>query len=1218
MRAADRRDEQFQGLLLQHRGRTGLTQREVASRAHVHVRSVQAWEGGVSYPGAASLKALIVVFLEASGFNAEREGAEAEALWAAAVREAPRLLPPFDTAWFATLLGDGHQTSPGVVVEADPSIAAPRSQDWGDAPDVLGFLGRVKELATLKEWVLDERCRLVALLGMGGIGKTTLAARFARELAPAFERVYWRSVRNAPSFMEWSEGAIGFLSDQQRLSPPGESARFGLLLELLRERRCLLVLDNLELLLQPGASDGGYRPGYEGYGTLVQVLAESDHQSCLLLTSREAPPELAHVGERPRVQALELGGLDVAEAQSLLSDKRLVGDATAWTSLVARYGGNSLALKVVGDTIHQVFGGEIATFMDQAVAGTIFGGIRRLIDGQVERLSPLERQVLQSLAVEREAVGFGSLVTDPGVGVGRAAVLEALEALRRRSLVERTEPGSGFTLPSVVLEYVTDQLIERAADEFDRGQLALLHSRPLVKAQAKDYVRRSQERLIAEPILERVVARSGGRRAAEQRLLALLDHLRDRPTEEQGYGPGNLVNLLRLLRGDLRGADLSGLHLRQAFLQEVDAQDASLARAHLSEAVIADAFSYPTCVALSADGAYLAAGTTTGEVCLWRVTDRTLVATLRGHQGLVSDVALSSDGLLVASSSEDGTVRVWAASGTPVLVTTGGQAGGVRGVALSGDGRLVASGSQEGTVQVWDAHSGSVRTTMRGHLSGVRGVALSQDGSRLASASVDGTVRLWETASGRLLSTLEGHTGAAWSVALSADGALVASASVDQTVRLWETAHGQPLATLVGHTGGVWSVALSSDGRLVASGSFDGTIRLWSFDTLRMSGQGQVLATLQGHTAGVRDVALSGSGHLVASCSYDGTIRLWQTQNGRMLATLRGHTSGVRGVALSGDGQLVASGSYDGTVRLWDVATGQPLRRLGGHTGGVWSVALSDDARLVASGSFDGTIKLWETGTGRLLTTLQGQINEVWGVALKRGRSPGRQWQLQRNDARVGGAEWSIAGDDPGPHGRRVGRGAGWRTPHGGQRRRRRDRQAVGCRKRDLLTTLKGHTGGVWSVALSGDGHSVASAGEDGSVKVWETDSGRLLATLEGHTGGVWSVALSDDGQRVASGSFDGLVRLWEARTGQLLATLEGHTGAVWSVALSGDRTLVASGSFDGTLRLWDARDGTWLRTLRADRRYERLDISGLTGVSDAQHEALLALGAVDHALAAN
>src|SRR5262249_36069964 len=94
--------------------------------------------------------------------------------------------------------------------------------------------------------------------------------------------------------------------------------------------------------------------------------------------------------------------------------------------------------------------------------------------------------------------------------------------------------------------------------------------------------------------------------------------------------------------------------------------------------------------------------------------------------------------------------------------------------------------------------------------------------------------------------------------------------------------------------------------------------------------------------------------------------------------------------------------------------------------------------------------------------------------------------------------------------------------------------------------------------------------------------------------------------------TFDGTIRLWEASTGRLLTTLQGHTGAVRSVALGGDGQMLASGGEDGTIRLWDVPSGTYLRTLRSDRRYERLDMTGLTGVTTAQHAALLALGAVE------
>jgi WD40 repeat protein len=108
-------------------------------------------------------------------------------------------------------------------------------------------------------------------------------------------------------------------------------------------------------------------------------------------------------------------------------------------------------------------------------------------------------------------------------------------------------------------------------------------------------------------------------------------------------------------------------------------------------------------------------------------------------------------------------------------------------------------------------------------------------------------------------------------------------------------------------------------------------------------------------------------------------------------------------------------------------------------------------------------------------------------------------------------------------------------------------------------------------------------------------------------------VALSADGRLLASGNFDGTVQLWQTPDGQPLATLLGHTGPVYSVALSADGALLASGGLDGTVRLWEVSSGTCLHTLRSDRRYERTDITGLTGITAAQRAALLALGAVDH-----
>jgi WD40 repeat protein/transcriptional regulator with XRE-family HTH domain len=1234
--------ESFHGLLLRYRGRTGLTQRELAVRLGVHMRSVQAWEAGANWPSVTRLEGLTVALLDTGGLTPGREAAEAEALWSAARRDARRLHAPFDEGWFADVLAKrGSAPAPAAVVRAEPVATDPapaeatnvRRQDWNEAPDVLGFVGREAELDTLRGWVLDERCRLIGVLGMGGIGKTSVAARLAQDVAPAFQRVYWRGLRNAPSLNEWMTGAISFLSGQRSAPPDGEMARLTELLHLMNEQPCLLILDNFETVLEPGQREGRYRDGFAGYGAVLQAVGETRHQSCVVVTSREAPSELTVLGGQA-VRTLELDGLGVPEGQVLLANKRLTGSDADWDNLVSRFGGNGLALKLVGESIRQVFGGDIGVFLAES-GSAVFGGIRRLLAEQIDRSSAFEQNLLRVLAIEREPVTLAQLMADVAPRLGRGAVLEALMALLRRSLVERVEADAvaAFTLQSVVLEYMTDRLVEEVSVEILDGQPVQLVTRPLVKAQAKEYIRHSQERLVGEPVLQSLNAASGPERADEL-LLALLDGWRGRPRAEHGYGPGNVVNLLRLSRGDLRRLNLAGLGLRQAYLAGVEAQDTSLVDAQLTESVLTEAFNFAIAVDLSRDGTCLVAGTSAGEVWLWRVSDRTPLFGVQAHTGPVHGVALSSDGRLLASASEDGTLRLWEVPDGRPLATLYGHTGPVHGVALSGDGRLLVSGGFDGTIRAWDtglaisggngpvAERGDASAdrapdeqkplaTFEGPAGGVWSVALSDDGRLLASGSFDGTLRLWEPSSGqpkaileghdgpvwsvrltpdgrvlasggedarvrrwdatsgRLLETLEGHTGAVRSVALSADGRLLASGSWDRTIRLWELPGGRPLGTLDAHTGPVRGVALSATGRMLASGSLDGSVRLWE------TPGGQPLASLEGHTSPVYGVALSADGSLLAGGSWDGAVRLWATRTGELLATLHGHSSPVYGVALSADGTLLASGSWDRTARLWSTSRlpgeARPRARLLGHTGGVRSVAVSADGQLVASGSWDGTVRLWGSNHGRLLHTLTGHTGGVRCVALS------ADGQLVASGSLDGTVRlWDTTDGQP-------------------------------------LATLDVNANPVYGVALSADGRLLASASWDGLVHLWDARNGRLLETLRGHSGEVRGVALSADGRLLASAGLDRTVRLWEAPGGKALATFEGHASPVYGVALSADGRLLASGSFDGTLRVWDARSGLSQGTIRSDRPYERMEITGLTGVTTAQRAALLALGAIEH-----
>lgn len=534
--------ESFQSIALQLRGRTGLTQRQLAASLGMHWRSIQGWESGANYPTAESLRSLLAAFLRAGGLTLGNEGVEAAALWSAALRQSPRMRTPLDNVWWAALVS---QQIPSL--QASPVDG--RRQDLGEAPDVQGFQGREQELATLQRWVVVDNCRVVALVGLGGIGKTMLAAGFVDRIAPEFDHVYWRSLRNALHTNEWLAGVIAFVCARPMLMPEAEAGRIELLLESLRDRRSLLVLDNFETVLQPGELDGRYRDGYAGYGDVLRRLSETRHRSCLLLTSREAPPELGALeGDRESVRSLELGGLTVGEAQALLQHRGLVGNAAAWAGLVEHYGGNGLALKITGETIRHLFGGDIAAFLEKS--DPVFGGVRRLLDDQVARLTDIEGAVLRWLAVEREPVSFAALSDDLGPMLGTAAVLEAVQSLRRRSfLVERRGYAQALSLQSVVLEYVTQRLVTDVVHEIATSQPAVLLGQALVKATATEYVRRSQEQLIAAPVLERLNALYGSESEVEGRLRQLLESLRERPRGEQRFAPGNLLILLRLLRG---------------------------------------------------------------------------------------------------------------------------------------------------------------------------------------------------------------------------------------------------------------------------------------------------------------------------------------------------------------------------------------------------------------------------------------------------------------------------------------------------------------------------------------------------------------------------------------------------------------------------------------------------------------------------------------------
>ena len=963
------------------------------------------------------------------------------------------------------------------ITSPQPTSNSPQpQQDWGEAPDVSEFYGRTEELATLQQWITEDKCRLIALLGMGGIGKTALSVKLAKTITTQhlFQFVIWRSLRESPPVEKIVTDLIKILSCQQETDLPDSlGEKITKLISYLNSCRCLVVLDNAESILQDGTQAGCYRQGYEGYGTLLRRLGNSSHQSCVLITSREKPTEIAaSEGETRLVRTLPVLGL-TKSVQKILKAKGISGSAAEMARLTEVYSGNPLAINIVATSIQDLFGGNLAAFLAQET--TIFSDIERLLDSQFNRLGDLEEGIMYWLAINREPVSWEGLQDDifshrPTI----SQLTESLQGLRRRSLIERVEDG--FTLQNVVMEYMTQKLITGVREEiFSPARLtasSLCHRYALMKATAKDYVRKTQIRLIVQPVVE-------GIRNIEARLQSLLEVLRSQFGRETSYGAGNVLNLLNFLDVDVSGYDFSGMSIWQAYLQGRILHGVNFAHADFFKCVFTKSLGGVLCITFSPDGKFLATGDNNGEIRLWQIADWQLIFTLQAHKRWLHSIAFSPDG------------------------------------------NTIASGSEDQTVKLWDINTGQCLLTLQAHKSWVHSVAFSPNGNTIASGSEDQTIKLWDINSGQCLHTFQGHSNWLRSVAFSPDGKTIASGSADKTTKLWDINSGQCLRTFQGHSNWVWSVAFSPDGENIASGSTDQTVKLWDINT------GRCLRTLQGYNNWIRSVAFSPDGENIASGSTDQTVKLWDINTGRCLQTLKEHSNWVWSVAFSPCGKNIVSGSEDQTVKLWDINTGECLHTFRGHSNRIWSVAFSLDGKTLASGSEDQTVKLWDVNTGQ------------------------------------------------------------------------------------CLHTFRGHQKRVRSVAFSLDGKTLASGSEDQTIKLWDVNTGQRLHTFQGHGKQVWSVTLSIDGKTLASGSEDQTIKLWDVNTGQCLHTFRGHQKRVRSVAFSPYGKTFASGSEDETIKIWDIKTGQCLKTFRAPRPYESTNITGVTGLTQAQKANLKALGAV-------
>ena len=547
-------------------------------------------------------------------------------------------------------------------------------------------------------------------------------------------------------------------------------------------------------------------------------------------------------------------------------------------------------------------------------------------------------------------------------------------------------------------------------------------------------------------------------------------------------------------------------------------------------------------------------------------TDRPIRELPMGSSAVVS-VAFDPTGKNLAAASDDGAVMVWLVSnGSPTPVT--GPFGPVMNVAFTGDGQMLAVASKDGRltlVRLSDQTVSRPSTDSSDPITTTT-MAFSPNGQTLAGALRDGTIALWQVEDGKRLQPLEGNSKIVTSLAFTQDGKTLAAAAQNGTITLWQVSDGTPIGTIEGQTDQVASLAFSPDGQTLAAASGNGTISLWQVS------DGTSLGILGEHGQVVESMAFSPRGKILASASTDKTVKLWSVER-----VTSEPDADNRGGAVQGSNEpaeTVTSApppsptpAESATSPAGSGVQGAPLPSLEGHTAPVLSVAFAAEGRTLASVSNDGAVVLWQTSDGTRQNTLAASGQVVTNVA------------LAANGELLASA---VEGGSLLLH----------RTSDGA-----------------LLQVLQTSTAAVTSIAFAPDGATLASATKNEKLRLWRLSDGPPTAVPEQSTKEVTSLAFAAEGQMLAAASTDRTVRLWQVSEGRVgvVRTLAGPVGNVTSLALTRDGNTLATAGDDRIIRLWRVSNGSLLATLEGDPHTDRV-----TSLAFTQQGDLLASGSAD------
>lgn len=1128
----------------------------------------------------------------------------------------------------------------GMIAELLAYLAAEAGHDLvcGAVPaEPPHYLLRSAELAELRAMLLAGNGRSVAITGqghalgvqgMGGVGKTVLAAALTRDAAvqKAYpDGIFWLTVSAQPNFLSLLTELACSLSDCDELLTSATVAQTKLR-EALAGRRALLILDDVWHVDHAAALNVISAPGRLLVTTRNRAILEGldAEEFCVdVLTPEAALRMLANWTHEPNPARLPAVAADVAREcgylpLALAMIGAMVKRPTAWADALELLRGRDLEefrrafpdypypdlLRAIAVGVGELPADDRERYLDLAV----FPEDQAIPEGPIQTLwgltpakarACMDRLVTRSLATRRETDGRGALLLhDLQWDYVRKVRENRLPGLHTRLLdgYHTRCPAGWSTGPDdgYYFEFLPFHMFEAKQSDELRALFWSLEWL-LAKLRATDVAAIIADlRDYAEPGPLQVLQEAIGLSA-----LALLNDPQQLPSQLVGRLALHEDGRLSQLVDDARAYE--GSSWLCPATQSLQAPGGALLmtlQAHAAEV---------NALAVTPDSQRLISASRDRTLNIWDIATGKHVRTLIGHTAAVCDAAVTPDAKFIVSGSWDKTLKVWESETGRELFTLRGHEAALAVAALPG-GLSAVSVDTFGVLKFWDLGTGKESRTIDAHHSSAVSVAVSPDG-HFVLTSTGNELKVWEAGTGRQIYDLSrpyhsGYTLASRAVAVTPDSRRAIAVHWDRCLRVWDLETGSEVGCMKGESRLV-GVVLMPDGSAAISAEWDGLakLELWKVDAAERVG------TIGSHL-GVSALAVTPDGRQLVSGSRDGSVRIWDLtkrststgpslewergaiaitpdsrhvvcgvgdgalrvwnlEDGSEVRALQGHSSRITALALTSEGEQVISGSTDQTARIWDLATGLELIAFRGHSGPVTAVAVTSDNHYVVTASDDHTVRIWNANSGDVLRTLihSGAVTFVHLL-------PDDQQIISASSDSRGLVEFRI-----------------WNLASGRQ--------------------LARFGGGVMGdVAMAAEGRlvmlshrpNVARDEEYGGVEFWDVETRQRFSPVparEGHSP-MYPFAFVPHVRRCISTHYSDewywrcndlrqrafkvhALKLWDQQTGEIVATLQGHTGAVTSIAVGLDGSIAASSSVDQSVRVWRSDTGELLATFTGD-----------------------------------